>query len=144
MPNFHFSGGTVSLSYVSLTWLLVYPLNAWWLFGTLKRWKYPVTVNAYVEGRSDGASPFPIPPAVFPMEAERGVGGWLWLSQQQNQPPRNRTNTTARQSSLTAGDVPPIRPYRTEGKEIRSRWAPHWYNMRKPKSPFSDQPSASN
>lgn len=80
---------------------------------TSKRSKYPVTVKTYGEERSDRVSSLTIPPALFPMETERG--GRFWLSSQQSQPPRNRTNTTARQSSLTAGEVPPIRPYRTEG-----------------------------
>lgn len=39
---------------------------------TSKRSKYPVTVNTYGEERSDRASPLTIPPAVFPMETERG------------------------------------------------------------------------
>lgn len=64
------------------------------------------------------------------------TGNWIWAAfppssalqlcplrrteeveiEQRSQPPCNRTNTTARQSSLAAGEGPPIKPYMTEGR----------------------------
>ncbi|KAL6487187.1 hypothetical protein MHYP_G00038130 [Metynnis hypsauchen] len=92
---------------------------------------YPVTVSRW-RGKSplnlSTTNPPPLSLQLCSLRRVKGAG-----IQQQSQPPCNRTNTTARQSSLAAGEGPPIKPYRTEsgGEEIRSRWVPHWYNMRK-------------
>jgi len=56
------------------------------MLGTLKRSKYPVTVNAQGRGRSNRASPLTIPPAVFPMETEREGGGFGCPSSRANLP----------------------------------------------------------